>query len=251
MLSPTDSSSVNPIALADRNSANENLSKLVSSFFLEDLQLEDGHVGGGDRKYHYIYEGNPPISLAPWDKNSNSLSPLNSLIKELYDALNRHYTSLDYQDLQRFWVPLASTGPELADEPASATANSKWLDEFPEFQEDLQSQRVSVNQVMASTSAARTVPPSPATNAMATKPGQRVLDTHLEIISIFKKYIRTAWPPGALKKTVDQFFGLGRSEVIRAGSDSSAASSSKHWRAALPQSGTRFSQRLVRSAGQQ
>ena len=252
----TTDSSADPAALADRNSDNENLSKLVSSFFFEDLQLEGGNVGGGDRKYFHIQDGNPPLSLAPWDEDSSSLSPLNSLTKELYSAINRHYMSLDYQDLQRFWVPLVSFGPESEDAPADTTANSEWLDEFPEhialFQEDLQAQQVSVNQIMTSTSADRAVISSPATNATATKLGQRVLDTHTEMITIFSKYVRVAWPSSALKKTADQFLGLGRQELVGIATDSGTASSSERSWASAPQSGiTRFSQPFVRKAHRQ
>lgn len=88
-----------PEELANINGKNEKLGNIVHSLFSENWACVDGYRGGGERKFVQIESKRVPLELAP---NGEGPTPLSSLLRRLYDLLNRHYAAQNYKDLEKY-----------------------------------------------------------------------------------------------------------------------------------------------------
>lgn len=205
--------------LMAHNGTNINLSRLVSTFFLEEFSLRDGYIGGGENKKSAIWLGYPPFTLLSGPDQSKS--PFAQLISDFYALLRDHYLSVDLDKLERFVVdvehpqlPLPNTAPSNLSVPM-----------FPEVEEEVLDEPEPAD-VPSVVGPSPTFLPRSTTHVETDK---RVLDSHRAMLRVFVKYTRSdvVWHPWANAKTVDQFVGLGRFVMTEPTPDSGAASTGR------------------------
>ena len=224
-LASDDTPKMSTAALSARNQANGNLADFVSRFFLEEVALQDGRMGGGTDKHRYITSEELPVKLNRSDDGSES--PLASLVSELYGLVRQHYRALNLSDLERFRVSRAGSRRHLQGE--------KTVVQGPRvIAPELAALRLKARLQSAQPSS------SPATNTGSTsiaKAAARVLDSHDEFVLAFAKFTDPdiKWRLDASEKTVDQFLGLGRTELALPIRDASSTSSSTHVPVLQPQ----------------
>lgn len=192
--------------LRKHNGENEQLAKLVDSFFFEDIALEEGLSGGGSLKLQWITQHQCGFTLTDVE-GPNDIHPLQKVINSFYMDLYDHYGAIDFSQMERFSVPsrgktkvsLLRLGPE------NKAGRRRPLSILPEIAVDIRHERISgLNRDSAR---------STSTVGMGT--GSRKLDTHIVLFETLAECSDPSyWKASYAEKTVDQFFGLSRSETF-------------------------------------
>ena len=218
-----DSPQMDPAVLSARNRANTNLADFVSRFFLEEVALQGGRLGGGTEKHRYIMGEDLPVKLNRCDDGSES--PLATLISDLYGLVRQHYRAFNPSDLERFRVPLAGSGRQLRGESTAVQDHTVITPKLAALRARLQSRQPPSSSATA------------ASSASVAKAATKVLDNHDEFVLAFTRFVDSGikWRLSASEKTVDQFLGLGRQALALPISRGSRSSSSTHVPVLQPQ----------------
>jgi hypothetical protein len=179
--------------LTEKNGNNNRLGEYVATYFYQSWDCGQGISSGGEQKMLYINLGSPEFIL-----DASVSRVLVHLVAELYQLLQRHYASIDFNKLEKYSPQKINPSSTSQTRPI---LSRKTLDHQPIFEIDIIEDQNSGN---VST-------PKHVECEESNMERSNILNTHDHILRAFRDAaiaIRNSGRYLPLDKTVDQFLGL-------------------------------------------